>query len=43
MNLSQFFEHWSIVENPFRDEEARHDAIFARMGITPTVHHESRA
>ena len=35
MNLSQFFEHWSIVENPFRDEEARHDAIFARMGITP--------
>jgi hypothetical protein len=38
MNLSQFFEHWSIVENPFRDEEARHDAIFARMGITPTTH-----
>lgn len=37
MNLSQFFEHWSIVENPFRDEEARHDAIFARMGITPGV------
>lgn len=35
MNLSQFFEHWSIVENPFRDEEARHDAIFARMGINP--------
>lgn len=35
MNLSQFFEHWSIVENPFRDEEARHDAIFARMGIGP--------
>lgn len=38
MNLSQFFEHWSIVENPFRDEEARHDAIFARMGITPRVY-----
>ncbi|MFG0312762.1 MAG: hypothetical protein ACF8LL_01045 [Phycisphaerales bacterium] len=38
MNLSQFFEHWSIVENPFRDEEARHDAIFARMGITPNTH-----
>lgn len=32
MNLSQFFEHWSIVENPFRGEEARHDSIFARMG-----------
>lgn len=37
MNLSQFFEHWSIVENPFRDEEARHDAIFARMGISPVA------
>ncbi len=33
MNLSQFFEHWSISENPFRGEEARHDAVFARMGI----------
>jgi hypothetical protein len=31
MNLSQFFEHWQIVENPFRGEEARHDAVFARM------------
>ncbi|MGJ8635309.1 MAG: hypothetical protein ACSHX5_00490 [Phycisphaerales bacterium] len=34
MNLSQFFEHWSIVENPFRGEEARHDSIFARMGVS---------
>lgn len=33
MNLSQYFEHWAIVENPFRGEEARTDAIFARMGI----------
>ena len=33
MNLSQFFDHWSITENPFRGEEARHDAVFARMGI----------
>ena len=31
MNLSQFFEHWQIAENPFRGEEARHDAVFARM------------
>ncbi|MFK7760092.1 MAG: hypothetical protein AB8C13_09100 [Phycisphaerales bacterium] len=37
MNLSQFFEHWSIVENPFRGEEARHDSIFARMGISSAV------
>jgi hypothetical protein len=31
MNLSQFFEHWQIVENPFRGEEARHDTVFARL------------
>lgn len=37
MNISQFFEHWSIVENPFRGEEARHDMIFARMGINPKL------
>ena len=37
MNLSQFFDHWSIVENPFRGEEARHDSIFARMGINPNI------
>src|SRR5437762_3047337 len=33
MNLSQFFEHWRIVENPFRGEEARHDTVFARIGF----------
>ena len=31
MNLSQFFDHWRIVENPFRGEEARNDAVFVRM------------
>lgn len=31
MNLTQFFEHWRILENPFRGEEARNDAVFARM------------
>lgn len=31
MNLSQFFQHWNIAENPFRGEEARHDGVFARM------------
>ena len=31
MNLDQFFAHWRITENPFRGEEARHDAVFARM------------
>lgn len=33
MNLSQFFAHWSIEENPFRGEEARHDSVFARVGV----------
>ncbi len=33
MNLSQFFQHWSITENPFKGEEARDDAVFARLGL----------
>lgn len=33
MNISHFFEHWSISENPFRGEEARHDSVFARIGL----------
>jgi hypothetical protein len=37
MNLAQFFEHWHIVENPFRGEEARHDSVFARVGFSPAV------
>lgn len=41
MNLSQFLEHWAIVENPFRGEEARTDAIFARMGIAATMRGQS--
>jgi hypothetical protein len=31
MNVSQLFDHWRIGDNPFRGEEARHDAVFARM------------
>ncbi len=31
MNLSTFFEHWRIVENPFRGEEARQDPVFQRL------------
>ena len=33
MNLSHLFEHWSITENPFKGEEARDDAVFARLGL----------
>jgi hypothetical protein len=32
MNLSTFLDHWAIVENPFRGEEARHDPVFLRLG-----------
>lgn len=38
MNVTSFFEHWSIAENPFRAEEARHDPVFARLGQGPTTH-----
>lgn len=31
MNLAQFFAHWSILENPFTGEEARDDAVFAKL------------
>ncbi len=44
MNVSQFFEHWKITENPFRGEEARHDGVFQRLadsssGLPPTALH----
>jgi hypothetical protein len=38
MNVSTFFDHWGIVENPFRAEEARHDAVFARLRRGPAAH-----
>ncbi len=38
MNIASFLEHWSIVENPFRAEEARHDPVFARLGSGPMSH-----
>lgn len=31
MTLADLLQHWSITENPFRDEEARSDAVFAKM------------
>jgi len=41
MNVSQFFEHWKIAENPFRGEEARHDDVFARMSAPGDQHPEA--
>ncbi|MEO0512729.1 MAG: hypothetical protein AAF108_07515 [Planctomycetota bacterium] len=43
MNLAHFFEHWGIVENPFRGEEARHDGVFARLGVVSTQERERLA
>lgn len=31
MNLADFLNHYQLTENPFRGEEARSDAVFARM------------
>lgn len=38
MNVTRFLEHWSIRENPFKAEEARHDAVFARLHDGATAH-----
>ena len=43
MNLGQFFEHWSIAENPFRGEEARDDAVFARLSREPESANPAKA
>src|SRR4029453_8541015 len=31
MNVTAFLSHYEITENPFQAEEARHDAVFARV------------
>jgi hypothetical protein len=31
MTLTDFLQHWSLTENPFRGEEARSDPVFNRM------------
>jgi len=36
MNVSHFFKHWSIRENPFIAEEARQDEVFARLHTDST-------
>lgn len=39
MNIAQFFDHWRITENPFKGEEARHDAVFGRMAAGHSTAH----
>ena len=31
MNINSFLSHYQIIENPFHDEEARHDSVFTRI------------
>jgi len=38
MHVSDFLAHWGLSENPFTAEEARHDAIFARLKPDDTTH-----
>ena len=38
MNVSKFFEHWGVRENPYQAEEARHDAVFQRLGVERVRH-----
>ncbi len=33
MTVTDFLQHWALMENPFRGEEARSDAVFARMSM----------
>jgi hypothetical protein len=33
MTVTDFLQHWALTENPFRGEEARSDAVFARMSM----------
>ncbi|MBM4108134.1 MAG: hypothetical protein FJ255_04895 [Phycisphaerae bacterium] len=35
MTLDEFLQHWSILENPFRAEEARRDGVLLRMSGMP--------
>ncbi len=38
MNVATFLEHWGLVENPFRAEEARQDAVFSRLSLERAAH-----
>jgi hypothetical protein len=41
MNVDSFFKHYQLLENPFRAEEARQDAVFSR--IEQACHHPDYA
>ncbi len=38
MDTELFFLHWSIVDNPFRAEEARHDPVFMKLSDNRASH-----
>lgn len=43
MTLAAFLEHWSLVEHPFKGEEARQDPVFSRLSAIPDPGTGSRA
>lgn len=38
MNITALLDHWKISDNPFRAEEARHDAVFLRLDPVAITH-----
>ncbi len=38
MNITALLDHWKISDNPFRAEEARHDAVFQRLDPVAITH-----
>jgi len=40
VNVQTFLQHWRLSENPFRAEEARHDAVFGRLDPSVATHPE---
>jgi len=43
MNLTAFFNHWKIAENPFKGEEARQDPVFWRLEGIASLHDSAPA
>lgn len=35
MTINEFLDHFRLLDNPFRGEEARTDSVFSRMRLTP--------
>jgi len=38
VNITHYFRHWKLTENPFCAEEARQDAVFTRLSASAATH-----